>query len=491
MYRRRPSSCPAGRRHSAGGALLPVLLIGAILVALGTIGAQTAQVDLRITQNNLLAQHALTAGDAGIDHAISLIRTDMADGFDDELSGGGTGGGLTALGTLTSVNGQACREHGLGGTSGTYCVWARDNVQGSTTDTDKVIEVVSLGRVLASQRTVEALVEMQVGPDCAFTAEEDLTISGNPTFAGAEGCAHSNQDLSIPGNPVFSVAPTASATIAMSGNPVIEQTTYSTSANKTTYATNYSGQPQVALPSVNPLAFGPNADDLAAATAALGAGYRLDSNCRVYQGGSWTCSSASPYCSGGTQVANLSSGGSYLGWECSSDSSSNPPALWKVSSNTAGTGVFFVEGWVNISGNPGTLVAPWRVTIIAMNTIDVSGNPVMAPYTTTGTLRNLLLVSGNDVGLSGNLGAGGVPGAILAHQQIKTNGDITLNGFLIAEGGKSSWANEPAPTSTSGKDIISVENSISGNSNITYNGLDTVFVATTLRRRGWVDVRAY
>ena len=177
------------------------------------------------------------------------------------------------------------------------------------------------------------------------------------------------------------------------------------------------------------------------------------------------------------------------GWECSGGGGSTHDAEWKVSGNTATDGAFFVEGWVKISGNPGDSSDPWDATIIAMNSIDISGNPTLDIFTTTGNLRNILLVSGNDLEMSGNP-SNSYTGAIYAHQQVKFNGNPALNGFIIAEDGATTWTGDPAPTCNSNKDLLTCgPSSVSGNVTITYNGLDTALSPPTLTLLSWNEVR--
>jgi hypothetical protein len=134
-----------------------------------------------------------------------------------------------------------------------------------------------------------------------------------------------------------------------------------------------------------------------------------------------------------------------------------------------------------------------------MNTIDISGNPKMQPFATSGNLRNMLLVSGNDVGLGGTLGATGRPAGIFAHQQVKNNGDFALTGFLVSEGGATTWAGDPAPNGLSGKDLLpggaSVVNyDVSGNATINYSGLEIIGFSpgpASVESFAWAEVRAY
>jgi hypothetical protein len=488
-------SSPAGPGTDDGLAVVGVLVLATLLMALALIGIRGSQVDLRIAGEDFRAARALAIAEAGLDHAVKLIMQDN-DGFDDELASAGTGGALAGLGPVVSLAATNYRYRSMGVAAGDgYYVRAADNYDETSgpdvpnTDRDATIEVISLGRAGQAERVVSATVAGDTsGPRCAVLFDGDISFPGNSKLSGSRGCAHANRDMSISGNPSMSAGASASDDMTISGNPTMEGAVLDTGAKKSAYADDHDRQPGVEIPSVRPFSFGPNGVNLAQAVRAAG-GYRFDSNCRIYQGGTWSCSEAANDCTGGTMIANLSSGQKWNGWSCSSDSSSRPPSFWSLSGNSTVNGAFFVEGWVNVSGNPGSSAVPWLATIIALNTIDISGTPTMAPSTSIGQLRNLLLVSGNDIGLSGNLGATTKPGAIFAHQQIKNNGNVVMNGFLIGEDGKTTWGGDPAPSRYSGKDVLSAGYELSGNVDITYNGLDTSGYGGAMRRVRWRELR--
>ncbi|MGH7823485.1 MAG: hypothetical protein ACREQ9_27300, partial [Candidatus Binatia bacterium] len=417
-------------------------------------------------------------------HAFSLAQGDAMDGFDDELGSGGTGGGFAGAGTAATLDGASYRMVEFAG--GEYYFRAADNYDDndSASDLDRTITLVSRARVNGAERALESLVQFRLGADCAIITQEHLLINGNPSISGLQGCAHSNAVLEITGNPSFATEPTSSGGMEITGKPEIAGTTLDTGAAKDAYEDAHGGEPLIAVPMVNPLRFGPNELNLGNEVSDIG-GYLLASNCRVYSG--FGCSESD--CSGGSQVANLSSGGSWSGWSCSSDSSTVPQARWNVSGNSAANGAFFIEGWVNISGNPGSSASPWLVTLVAMNSVDISGNPYLAPFTQTGDLRNIMIVSGNDVGVGGNAGVATSPGGVFAHQQVKWNGNPTLYGFIVAEDGASEWPGEPAPNCTSEKNIVCDTNQISGNPTIVYDGIDSAFFEPDLETLSWNELR--
>jgi hypothetical protein len=82
-------------------------------------------------------------------------------------------------------------------------------------------------------------------------------------------------------------------------------------------------------------------------------------------------------------------------------------------------------------------------------------------------LQNQLLITGNDLEISGNLEvmtANYGPAAILVHQQIKISGNPEINGFIIAGDGQPTWTGDPFTNSSEGVPF----NEISGNPLLTY-----------------------
>ena len=76
-----------------GVALAMVLLLTTVMLFLGIFGSRSARIELQIARNDLLSKKALPIAEAGINHAFSLIKGDMADGFNDERAGSNRGEG--------------------------------------------------------------------------------------------------------------------------------------------------------------------------------------------------------------------------------------------------------------------------------------------------------------------------------------------------------------------------------------------------------------
>jgi hypothetical protein len=111
--------------------------------------------------------------------------------------------------------------------------------------------------------------------------------------------------------------------------------------------------------------------------AASGNHYILHDNGTVTLGG--TCGS-NGLCTGGTSTAIPA------GWEFSS-------GTWKVPGSSAANGVFYSEGKIEVSGNPGTSSSPWQATLISRDSMMINGNPYIKPYPTSSSdLQNQLLL---------------------------------------------------------------------------------------------------
>ena len=522
-------------QRQRGAALLAVLLLG-ILITLGalvfSIGITT---ELKIAHNDLQGRQALSIAEAGISHALVAMAPSAADGLGmDEELGNSPSGGLASFGTQVAVAEDAMnfnyRCADFGGIAGSrYCVRAFDNFDETTVadapadDSDDTIVVRSRGTVGSALRVVDAMFGIVTGPECALLTEGNLTLPGNMSVAGSKGCVHTNSGLTISGNPIIATGATASgAAYDVSGNPVMDGVSINTSTLKDQYEADHRNQAPQTIPSVRPMNFGPQALPLHEYVMNHPRGFRLDADTNIYvgpgfEGGSgvapggsaWTCVEASnpPDCSDGRALTSAEKVALGLDtWKHESKSWS-PPAQWVSDKDYVVHGVFFVEGSVIVSKDWGVSGTPWRATIIALNSIQMPGKPVIAPYnqsqnpsgpgyvtisssTAEWQLRNVLLVSGNDLEINGDAGNHNFTGGFFAHQQIKINGNPDIDGFLVAEDGLSTWLGDPAPNCTSGNDLLCMPgNTISGNPNITFDGMGTALFPDRLRRISWSDTR--
>ncbi len=214
------------RLDQDGSALIAVLLLTSAMLALGTFGVRSAQIETRIAYNQMLAQKALDTAEAGLNHGFNLLQTAMAgrlvgQGFTPELSGGGIGGALAALGTTATLNGVTYRSSTFGSQPvGNYYVRVVDNfdeimgANDATADTDYRVYLVSQGIVGGAQRTIQTLVTgtSLFAPSQAF-GNKFVTLSGgsvvdsfdsrqgaySSTTAGDNDTVGSNGNISLSG----------------------------------------------------------------------------------------------------------------------------------------------------------------------------------------------------------------------------------------------------------------------------------------------------
>jgi hypothetical protein len=289
-------------------------------------------------------------------------------------------------------------------TMGTYTVTIQDAGGGGR-------RVRSTSTTASQARAVvETLVRLgPYTPGNALTVGGDLTISGNPTIGGAQGGVHANGDLTLSGSPAIGGGATAHGTCE---SPCIE------------------GQPAATIPAINPADFFGARD------------FRLAADGLVYDKNG---------------VVQPMPGSNWNGWSYNSGT-----GTWALSSTTI-DGTFYIEGNASISGSPGSNATPWITTIIATESIEVAGSPVMRPPASSdqgdlyrsGT-ENLLFVAGKDLKINGNPQQG-FQGVLAAHEQVKVNGNATLTGFIIAE--------DAAHAGT-----LVTEDAISGNMVLIYDG---------------------
>ena len=206
----------------------------------------------------MVGRQALSAAEAGINHAYSLIKANLANrptfagactqcAFDNELSGSGTGGTLASIGSTATLGTQSYRFRAFGGgaTDG-YYVQAADNYDETTganngsIDRDTRIYLVSRGRVGGAERVVTALVSGSALYPYGVFSETTITLSGGSTtdsFDSRDGAydaatAGSHGDIRADGNITLSGGSTvvkgdaaSSGTVSASGGSSVTGTT--------------------------------------------------------------------------------------------------------------------------------------------------------------------------------------------------------------------------------------------------------------------------
>lgn len=203
-----------------GSALISVILLTAVMLALGVFGSRSARIELRIADNEMLAKKALDIADAGLNHAFNLIQGDADRTYNNELSQGGTGGALATLGSVATLDGQDYRFRSFGGgPNDGYYVHVVDNydeqagANDPTQDRDNKILLVSRGRMSTAERIIEAEVDASMFPDSLF-GKQFVTLTGgshvdsydsrvgayNAATAGSNGDTRSNGAITLSGS---------------------------------------------------------------------------------------------------------------------------------------------------------------------------------------------------------------------------------------------------------------------------------------------------
>lgn len=446
--------------NKRGMVLVISLLILALLLGAGVGAIVSMQTDLRTSGNLKTGTQAFYIADAGINHA----RQEMQDGdgtndFDYVFATAATGAQVVSN---SSFNG------------GTYTVTKEE-----TASNPSRIKVLSVGTAPNNARAeLEVWFRKDDGrPPKAVESNGDLRISGNPAIMGTCGGAHANEDMRVDGAPKAQMSnglTVSNQTVTNRGLDIAngfqidgnsacvgsaacdnapglqpDANKLNTTAKKDTYTATNNAAELADIPKIN-------AAEYAQHVATLGEGgkgyiCRLDG--QIQTGGS--CDAATGLCSGGSPPSVAPSG-----WSCSG-------GRWEVSGNSAANGVFYSEGETRISGSPGSSSNPLQATIIARDSINISGSPQMKPYPTTDdALKNHLLVTGNDLEISGNAGMNYSNSAILVHQQFKISGSPEITGFIMSNDGLPTWTGDPFPPSVSSSGVTI--NEIPGNARITY-----------------------
>jgi hypothetical protein len=423
-----------------------VIMLIAFLTVVGSAALMGSRADLKTSMNFTGGTQAFYTAEAGLQ--ASIHELDDSDGTNDFAT-------VSLAQTLYNATSFG---------NGTYTVDLSLH-----SSSPRMIAVASTGTAPnGSSRTVSARLEQITEPPPKAVVSNNqiaFPVTGNLDLTGTCGGMHSNGDLTMNGNPSAEQAGGFTSTGYMNivGNPCIgsnqcdenprpDAYVLSEDEDKAIYENDYSGQPHVDISEINPA----NVASRVAALGASGYGYILHDDGTVTVGG--TCDSAG-LCTGGTGVS-IPDGWSYQ---------TSPSVAWKMSGTTAADGVFYVETNVVVQSSPGSEATPWQATIIARDSIDYSGSPALKPYPTSDTeLEGIMLMTGNDLKITGSVALEGQGGAILVHQQLILSGTITIDGYVFAGDGSPTWTGDPFPTSSSGTDLGG-SHSMSGNPTIHYD----------------------
>ena len=414
-----------GKAAEQGIALLTVifalLLITVLGLALTAIGIRA----VAITTNERQSTEVLYIADSGITHAKGVILPLSQAGveFDTFLTAGDgnscTGDELSNLNALgvaplpaPLVAGDAIPTAGvIFPPGGRYMISVCDDDESTDNppdldlndDTNGRIRVIStgLGRN-NSTATIEIIIAAIPLP--AILVNGNLRISGNPEITGAAGAIHSNGTLDLDGTPCVDQ-------FISSSGPIIDGNQGDTCPkNSGVPAELHPGSDPIAVPTLNPADFIPDADYIMTTDPAT-------DTCAVFD------SAGNPLNNPVDKKWVLGGGAE---WNC------DPAArIWTFSGgNDPLPGTHYSDGNFVISGSPGTPATPVSLTLIAEGWVDISGNPEMIPALTQGA-TDYSVIAGTDLKIGGNP-ANAYTGVFYARDQIDFSGNPTLDAQVIA-----------------------------------------------------------
>ncbi|MBI4594042.1 MAG: hypothetical protein HY728_07480, partial [Candidatus Rokubacteria bacterium] len=227
----------------------------------------------------------------------------------------------------------------------------------------------------------------------AIVTNDDLELTGNGCVQGTLGGVHSNGDLTVSGSVV--VDQHATATGKYDGPPGNGEK----EGGATVKGTAGGDKPKHDIPDLQPGDFAKYATIVlksdGKATDGNGNSISVPKDWK-HSGGKWTC--------------------------CSGDDGTN--------------GIYYIEGDVHVSSSPNEPENPWRATLITTGSLDISGNPSIAPATdpSTGKPFDIQFLAGTDISMGGspNECTNCLAGLIYAREQFNMNGNVPIRGAVMA-----------------------------------------------------------
>jgi hypothetical protein len=447
-----------------GQALIVAILALLVLTLLGLALTSMSMVSMTVSINDREASEALYAADSGIAHAVAILEAQQWPSFDPGLQGGDgqacTGDELAPAPSPAPALAPAAELIPAAGRAfppaGRYRVeLCDDDALERSTNRPPVLPDAdpnhdANGRVLlrstgtgrnGASATIEAVLARLELP--GLLVDGNLRINGNPSVMGAGGSVHANGSLELLGTPCaqqyFSASRSVSGAGAAQGG-----------AGCTGAAADLRpAQHEVPVPVIMPASLRPRADYI------LGA----DGLIRNQAGA----------------VVTL------VGWSWAAGSH-----RWSGGGDIPG-GAYYVEGNVDISGNPGHSgpgPSPLPLTLIAEGWVDITGTPEIVPALTGSPTYSV--VAGTDLRVSGD-SATVYWGLLYAGDQIDFAGDASVVGQVIAKnaGDLGFPANPADPAQNNLVRLQDGTMAISGNARIRYDGGGLGALAVT----GWRECR--
>jgi hypothetical protein len=411
------------RSSESGIAFITVLLGMALLTVVGAALTAIGIVEFRTAINHRSATRALLLADAGVNHALALMRgplsgytySDVVRG-DDGAPGTPDDGVLAGFG-LDAVDEIPDTGFVLGG--GRYFV----SLLNDTLDASGDPYIDSNHRLVATSRgetrdggVAEVGVVLAAPSFRAIVSNGDLMLPGNPDVLGPCAGVHANGVLSVSGHPTVDGEATASEDIILNG-------------------TIYNAAGGIVIPELAGEIEVPEHDPL---------DYLGQADYVLHDG--WVVSIRP------TRDSALATGSGVRGWKWNAGQQT-----WSLTGSRAEGGTYFVFGDVELTGNAGSDGAPLEITIIATGSVKVAGNPKIKAAHPDG----ILILAGGDVDIAGV--ASGITlsyaGLIYARSQCQVNGTPSIGGHVLCF---------DAPNQPGAANLVT-HNKVNGTPQVTYD----------------------
>jgi hypothetical protein len=435
-------------RNEKGAVMVLVMIITGIIACLcilymATSTAQQKQVDSSIDDQGFY-QSALSGFEMAKAYLINKYTGDTS-GWDNELALSNAmsasyyattsvfPGAASISVPIASFNTafQWCRNIDYHGSTFFAKLENNNDGGGTSNDTDNILKLTVEGwggGNATGQRSQQIILESMVSykivpyaPESAVVVGGSLKVKGSVYIEGVPDALQTNGLIEIDGG-------TISGNVVSSGT--VNQTGGTVNGTKTSNAA------PVKIPEIKPSDYAYLADHI------------FKPNGKVYN-------------STGVQIATP------LGW------SYDGTSTWKKTGNDIDNGVYYFYGVspplsnanVEIGGSEGSGTNPVTVTMIAEGGIKITGSPSLMPSPLGG---GICLMAGGDLMMRGAGGNVYGNGLYAAHEQVSLNGTPDIRGVLLAEDAIDK------DTLVSSGSLIDV--TISGNSNIQYNGTLTTIL---------------
>lgn len=402
-----------------GAALVTAIFTILIATVIGIAVYYSAIISFTVSVNERNNTEAFYLADAGVNHAVALIKKVPKDQYSavltaganstpdsgDELSVSPISGLWTTAESIPAGNatGGGVTNFGAGGQGRYWVAVKNDTAAGETPTTDAngilIITSTGIGRDGATA-TVEVILQNSVASLPAILINGNAIISGSVKVEGANGILHANGNITINGAPCADAYFSASGSIT-NGNKL-------KGGNCTGTGNNRPNQPVIPLPVLDVRQTFRGKTD-----------YLLDKIGKVYD------SLGNLVVDTNTTGKKWVKGNMVWTWDPNS-------LLWIQSGNIIVNGSYYSEGNIAISGNFGTKQFPASASFIAEGFLYNQGKQYLIPY-----YQNYSLIAGTDMKLSGKFSLEEiadleVEGFTYAHHQIDFSGTPTLRGSVIA-----------------------------------------------------------